>query len=191
MNSKKIIIYQHDDLFDILNEIKEILNFDLIKANSKNFNSIKSNLSNDYLVVSNSVSNNIKNQLIIENYPIRINKLIEFINLKFLKEKFNLQSDIIVNSYKLNLNSREICKDNKVIDLTEREINLILFLDKAQSAVKIDELQKEVWGYNSQLETHTVETHIYRLRKKIKEKFNDEKFILSSKKGYFINEKEE
>ena len=187
MNSKKIIIYQHDDLFDILNEIKEILNFDLIKANSKNFDSIKSNLSNDYLVVSNSVSNNIKNQLIIENYPIRINKFIEFINLKFLKEKFNLQSDIIVNSYKLNLNSREISKDNKVIDLTEREINLILFLDKAQSAVKIDELQKEVWGYNSQLETHTVETHIYRLRKKIKEKFNDGNFIISSKKGYSIN----
>tara|TARA_B100001142_G_scaffold37221_1_gene32640 strand:+ start:2039 stop:2602 length:564 start_codon:yes stop_codon:yes gene_type:complete len=187
MNSKKIIIYQHDDLFDILNEIKEILNFDLIKANSKNFDTIKSNLSNDYLIISDTASDNIKNQLTIENYPIKINKLIEFINLKFLKEKFNFQSDIIVNSYKLDLNSREISKGNKIIDLTEREINLILFLEKAQSAVKIDELQKEVWGYNSELETHTVETHIYRLRKKIKEKFNDDNFIISSKKGYSIN----
>ena len=136
MNSKKIIIYQHDDLFDILNEIKEILNFDLIKANSKSLDSVKKNLSNDYLVVSNSVSDNIKNQLIIENYPIKINKLIEFINLKFLKEKFNAQSDIIINSYKLNLNSREICKDNKIIDLTEREINLILFFRKSTVCCK-------------------------------------------------------
>ena len=52
---------------------------------------------------------------------------------------------------------------------------------------QIDELQKEVWEYNSELETHTVETHIYRLRKKIKDKFGDENFIISSKKGYSVN----
>ena len=52
--------------------------------------------------------------------------------------------------------------------------------------MKIEELQKKVWEYGSELETHTVETHIYRLRKKIKEKFHDESFILSIKEGYII-----
>ena len=98
-----------------------------------------------------------------------------------------MQSEITVKNYKLNLNSRQISLDNLTIDLTEREINLILFLQKSKNPVKIDELQKEVWGYNSELETHTVETHIYRLRKKIKEKFEDSNFILSSKDGYLIN----
>ena len=79
-----------------------------------------------------------------------------------------------------------MAKGDRVIDLTEREINLIIFLSKKKGASKIDELQKEVWDYNSELETHTVETHIYRLRKKIKDKFGDENFITSSKKGYSV-----
>ena len=66
-------------------------------------------------------------------------------------------------------------------------MNLILFLKKESHPVKINELQKQVWDYNSELETHTVETHIYRLRKKIKKNFNDENFIVSSKNGYLIN----
>ena len=70
--------------------------------------------------------------------------------------------------------------------MTEREINLVLFLKNASTPVKISELQKKVWEYGSELETHTVETHIYRLRKKIKEKFNDDNFIKSLKEGYFI-----
>ena len=78
-------------------------------------------------------------------------------------------------------------KNDIVISLTEMEINLILFLKKSNKPVKIDELQKKVWEYNSDLETHTVETHIYRLRKKIKEKFKDENFILSLKDGYKID----
>ena len=109
------------------------------------------------------------------------------INLKFLKERFISQSDIIVGSYKLDLNSREISINKKIVNLTEREVNLILFLKRSSKPVKIDELQKEVWDYGSELETHTVETHIYRLRKKIKEKFDDENFITSSKEGYLIN----
>ena len=96
-------------------------------------------------------------------------------------------SDQSYNKYKLNLNSKEISKNNITIDLTEREMNLILFLKQKSDPVKIDELQKEVWEYGSDLETHTVETHIYRLRKKIKEKFKDDNFIISSKKGYFLN----
>ena len=73
------------------------------------------------------------------------------------------------------------------LNLTEREGNLIIFLNKSTSPVSVDTLQKEVWEYGSELETHTVETHIYRLRKKIKEKFNDNNFIISTKEGYIIN----
>ena len=187
MNLKKIIIYHHDVLFNILYEIKEKLNFNLEKVDKENFEELKKYLSNDYLIISSLEISELKNYLRIEEKPIKLKKLIELINLKFLKKIFNSQSDILIGSYKINLNSREISKNNITLDLTEREINLILFLKKSNSAVNIEELQKEVWDYGSELETHTVETHIYRLRKKIKEKFNDKNFIISLKKGYLIN----
>ena len=189
MNLRKIIFYQHDVLFDIFDEIKEEFDFDLIKADTKILENYRMNSSGDYVIISKSKDIKFKNQIVIDKVPIKIDKLIEQINLKFLKEKFNYQSEILIGQYKLNLNSREISKNNKIIDLTEREVNLILFLNQAITAVKIDELQKKVWEYGSELETHTVETHIYRLRKKIKEKFNDENFIKSSKEGYLIEKK--
>ena len=186
MNFKKIIIYQNDVLFNILNEIKEKFNFDVIRANPNNLDDLKKDLSQDYLIISKSTIEQFQNFLILDEIPVKLEKLVEQINLKFLKEKFDFQSDISIGSYNLNLNSRKITKKNIIVALTEREINLILFLKKSTKAVKIHELQKEVWEYGSELETHTVETHIYRLRKKIKEKFNDENFIISSKRGYII-----
>ncbi len=191
MNLRKVIIYQHDVLFNILNEINEVPNFDLIKIDEVSKEDIEKYSEPDTLVISRSEKVKFKNQLFIEEKPIKIDKLLELINLKFLKEKFNYQSNVSIGSYKLNLNSRKISKNNQVTDLTEREINLIIFLKKSKLPVNINELQKKVWEYGSDLDTHTVETHIYRLRKKIKEKFNDEKFILSSKKGYFIDEKKQ
>ena len=187
MNLKKIIVYQDNVLFSILNEIKENFNFEVLKANKKELDNHINAYQNDFILVSKFKVGNFQNQLTLNNKPIKIDKLIEQINLKFLKEKFNSQSDFSVGSYKLNLNSREMIKDKKSIDLTEREINLIIFLKKISKPVKIDKIQKEVWEYGADLETHTVETHIYRLRKKIKEKFNDENFIVSSKKGYSLN----
>ena len=187
MNLRKIIIYKNDVLFQILNEIKEVFHFDIISLNQIDHKEFKKKFKTDFLIISKSEINRLKNQLVIDKTPLKIEKLLEQINLKFLKEKFNFQSDISIGLYRLNINSREISKDDKTLNLTEREINLILFLKKVQSAVKIDELQKKVWEYGSELDTHTVETHIYRLRKKIKEKFNDENFITSSKKGYLLN----
>ena len=187
MNLKKIIIYQDNVLFSILNEIKENFNFEVLKANKKELDNHINAYQNDFILVSKFKVGNFQNQLTLNDKPIKIEKLIEQINLKFLKEKFNSQSDFSVGSYKLNLNSREMIKDKKSIDLTEREINLIIFLKKISKPFKIDKIQKEVWEYGADLETHTVETHIYRLRKKIKEKFNDENFIVSSKKGYSLN----
>ena len=70
--------------------------------------------------------------------------------------------------------------------LTEREANIIIYLKNSPEPVKISKLQSEVWSHNSKLDTHTVETHIYRLRKKINDFFKDNEFIKSSKKGYTI-----
>ena len=187
MNSKKIIIFDYDILFNILDEIKGNLNFDIISCNQNNLNTILDKLEKDFLIISKKKEKNLKNNLIIENNPLSINKLIEIININFLKIQFNFQSEISIGTYKLDLNSREISKNKSTLDLTERETNLIIFLKNSSKPVKINELQKEVWRYGSELETHTVETHIYRLRKKIKDKFNDDNFIISLPNGYKIN----
>ena len=100
-----------------------------------------------------------------------------------------MQSDIMIGSYKFNLNSREMSQSDLKLKLTEKEINSIIYLFNSKDVVKIDELQSKVWGYQHELETHTVETHIYRLRKKILKKFNDENFILTNKSGYEIAKK--
>ena len=186
MNLKKIIVYDDDTLFNILDEIKEKFDLNLINADKKNFDKISQAQLLEYLVITKSKLSRYDNQLIISEFPIKIIKLIEIINLKFLKMRFNVQSSVSIGTYTLNLNSREISKNNKIIDLTERELNLILFLKKCGSAVKINELQKKVWEYEADLETHTVETHIYRLRKKIFTTFNNNEFIVSKKNGYQI-----
>ena len=187
MNSKKIIIFDYDVLFNILDEIKENFNFDIINCNQKNLNTILYKLEKNFLIISRKKKENFKNNLIIKNNPLSINKLIELININFLKIQFNFQAEISIGNYKLDLNSREISKNKSILDLTERETNLIMFLKNSPKPVKINELQKEVWGYGSELETHTVETHIYRLRKKIKDKFDDNNFIISLQDGYKIN----
>ena len=92
----------------------------------------------------------------------------------------------MIGSYKFNLNSREMSKSDLKLKLTEKEINSIIYLFNSKDVVKIDELQSKVWGYQPELETHTVETHIYRLRKKILTTFNDNEFIISEKNGYKI-----
>ena len=104
-----------------------------------------------------------------------------------LKQKYSSQSEIRLGQYLVDINSRIIKNKVKTIKLTEKEIDIILFLKSKKIPQKIEVLQKEVWGYTSELETHTVETHVYRLRKKINDNFDDESFIISNKDGYKIN----
>ena len=108
------------------------------------------------------------------------------INVLLLKKKFNSQSFIKISNYTLDLNSRIISNESNNLKLTEKEINVIVFLSKNKKPQKVNVLQNEVWGYSSELETHTVETHIYRLRKKISDKFKDDNFIVSKNNGYII-----
>ena len=100
--------------------------------------------------------------------PIKLNKLIEIININFLKQEYNFKSNINIGKYDLDLNSRSLSFDGKILDLTEMESNIILFLKKSIEPISVKVLQKEVWGQMHDLETHTVETHVYRLRKKLK-----------------------
>ena len=185
MNSRILIIYEYQILYQILNEISESLNFEITQSNSKDLKELKYDPKNNYLIVSKKKIEGIRNSLILENMPIKFEKLIEIININFLKNKFLDQSNIKIGEYDLDLNSRKISLGDKSLNLTERETNLIIFI-KDEKNVTIKELQKMVWDYSPDLETHTVETHIYRLRKKMKETFGDENFILNTNNGYSI-----
>jgi len=192
---QNVFIINFKLLYEILDEIKENLSFKIIKFDEeKNFekdqnldikNSVIISKTNHKLLHSNKDIN--KNFLEFKNFPITLNKLIEIINIKLIKLKFNYQSDIIIKDYKLNLNSKFFSKGNLNLKLTEKEIEIILYLNNIKTKSNVLNLQKEIWSYSENIETHTVETHIYRLRKKIANLFKDENFILSHKDGYFIN----
>ena len=186
MNSKTLIIYDYQILFEILNEISESLNFKIIQSNNEEYNDLKLNFKNDHLIISRKKIQGLNNVLILEEKPIKLRKLLEIININLLKNKFYKQSNIKIGKYSLDLNSRKIFLKDKNLDLTERETNLIVYINERKN-VTIKDLQKNVWDYSPNLETHTVETHIYRLRKKMSEIFGDENFILNTQDGYTIN----
>ena len=94
MNLKKIIIYEYDILFKILDEVKENLNFEILKANQENLEDIKKNLISDFIIISKENSNSFKDHMVIDNKPLKIEKFLEIINIYFLKKKFNIQSDV-------------------------------------------------------------------------------------------------
>ena len=211
MFKQKIGIFGIPILYNIFEEIKDNLPFgvdnfkkkdNLIeylsenKINNKSF-IIISDLNNKNFFLNNKILNfknifylskkkdNINSHNIFQ-YPIDIYSLIEKINIELIKIKYDFQSKIKVRDYLLDLNSRIISNTEKKLKLTEREMDIILFLNENKNPKKIHELQSIVWGYSSKLETHTVETHIYRLRKKIFDSFNDKKFIISTDSGYII-----
>ena len=202
MNIHNIIIFEFDSLYKILSEIKNNLPFKI--NNLKKLESKDSNFVEYSLVITNYINKNFllkerkidKNKILFLSkekknnqnivYPVQIKNLIEKINIKLIKQKYNNQSYLKVSNYILNLNSRIISKNNNSLKLTEKEINIILFLNDHKNPQKVSILQNQVWGYLSELETHTVETHIYRLRKKINDHFNDSNFIISTDDGYLI-----
>ena len=119
------------------------------------------------------------------NLPISFDQINKTIKNNMIKKKFKTNSSLKINVYKLNKNLRRLTKNNVYLELTEKEIELIELLKK-KSFTKKKEILSTIWKYSKEADTHTVETHIYRLRKKIKDVFNDETFIRSEKKGYTI-----
>jgi|TARA_B110000263_G_C15269632_1_gene492826 DNA-binding response OmpR family regulator len=201
MIKQKIYIIDFDELFNILDEIKSVLSFQTFNFNNldiflKSLNQNESEPENFLIVTKKQNENKFKSTAIdknslffLEDLPSELSKIIEKINIQLIKKKYNYQSKINIENYILNLNSRTIVKNNKQLKLTEKEIDIILFLNNNTNPQSVAKLQNEVWGYSSELETHTVETHIYRLRRKINNIFNDDKFIVSYDKGYLIEKK--
>lgn len=207
MIKHNIILVECNPLYQILFEIKnnflfEMKNFilkDLNNADLTNSIILSKFIHKDYLLKNKNIEqkkiifllkknenfNKINNTQYIF-YPFNIYDLVEKINTELIKQKYNDQSFIKILNYSLDINSRIISNDSGRLKLTEREVDIILFLNDHKKPQKVNVLQNQVWKYSSELETHTVETHIYRLRKKIIDKFKDDNFILSDENGYFI-----
>jgi len=191
---QNVFIINYNSLYEILNEIKDNLSFKII--NFKNEEDFKNRNDLDLtncLIISKIYPKLLLNKDIIDNnflnfkdLPLPLKKLLELISIRLIKLKFNHQSKIIIKGYELNLNSKFIGKNNLNLKLTEKEINIILYLNHKKIKHNVADLQKNIWDYSSNIETHTVETHIYRLRKKINDLFKDQNFILTHKNGYFI-----
>jgi len=184
--AQNLIIYKFPVLYHILEELCLDLNFNILYADNQNVLNDKLKNFDNYLVITKEENPNINRQFVLKQTPASVNKLVEKINIDFLKVQFNNQSEVKVKNYIIDLNSREMFLKNTKLRLTEKEINTIIFLSKSKKPVSIDELQKKVWSYQPGIETHTVETHIYRLRKKISNTFEDNEFIISKKNGYQI-----
>jgi len=194
MINQTIFIINFNLLYEILEEIKETLSFNIIRSKTKKdlFKEDNINFKNCLIIsqsnlgIISSKNLNEKNFLVLNDFPIPIIKLVELINTHLIKLRFNYQSKIIINDYDLNINSKFLSKNKVVLKLTEKEVEIILYLNKTKKKHGVLDLQKNIWGYSKDMETHTVETHIYRLRKKINNKFKDENFILSHQDGYFV-----
>ena len=197
MNKQVVSFVQLTELYNILNEIKNFLNFDIKNYPNKDDFFMDLNKNNSLYkstIVTNSKENfnsniskiDMRNVLVFDKLPMQFSKIIDQINIQLIKQKYDFQSKIKIKNYSLDLNSRIILRDNKSLKLTEREMDIIIFLNESNLPQKINALQNQVWGYSSELETHTVETHVYRLRKKIYDSFKDQYFIISTDTGYFI-----
>ena len=196
MNKQKVYTVNSLNLYNILEEIKDFLNFNVEYINlkeitKKDFENNKDFKNSLFLILNSEELKaekilNPRNIIQLNSLPISLSKLIEKINVSSLKFNFQSQSKIEVKNYIIDINGRKITKDKSELKLTEREIEIILFLLNKKLPQNVDALQTEIWKQKKELDTHTVETHIYRLRKKINEQFDDGNFIKSNELGYFL-----
>ena len=153
MSDQNLIIYRFSSLYHTLKELEQDLNFEIFEAaNEKNLNNLVSKLQNHLIVTSKKISNEYQ-YLMLDKLPIKFSKLIENLNIKFLKNKFVHQSKIEIKNYLIDLNSREISLNDIRLKLTEKEINTIIYLSNEKKPISIKELQKNVWGYQSRTNT--------------------------------------
>ena len=196
MVNQKLYIINLSNFYDIISELKEHIGYEILKFNDKEifFDKYKSesiSIENSILVVHEReynffVKNINEDQIIKFKPPINIFTFIENLNVRFIQKKYQDQSNVNVKGFFLDLNSRELKKGKSRLKLTERETDMILFLNNSKKPANVETLEKEIWHHSSELETHTVETHIYRLRKKIKAEFGNDDLIKSNKDGYII-----
>ena len=118
--------------------------------------------------------------------PATLKEINSIVENTAAKKKFNLNSSIAVKNYLLNKNEKKLLRSGSHIILTEKEVQLLELFLNSNKPISKDFILSSVWNYASDADTHTVETHIYRLRKKIIDKFKDDKFILNNKDGYYL-----
>ena len=201
MHILKVLILGPPSFISTLNELKTFLKFNPISDNlNKNHDiilfheeALKMSKQKELIEKSNSIkilatkskqeNNNFDANLELPSNLKEINELIENISAK---KKFSQNSSINIKNYLLNKNEKKLSKSKEFIILTEKEIQLLeLFLNNKKPISK-DKILSSVWNYSSDADTHTVETHIYRLRKKINDKFSDDNFIINTKDGYSL-----
>ena len=178
MVNQKLYIINLSNFYDIISELKEHIGYEISKFDNKEIfldkhKSKGISIENSILVVHEKeynffVKNVNEDQIIKFKPPVNIFTFIENLNVKFIQKKYHDQSNVNVKDFSLNINSRELKKDKLTLKLTERETDMILYLNDSKKPVNVETLEKEIWQHSSDLETHTVETHIYRLRKKNK-----------------------
>ena len=212
MTNVTISIFGNKIFSEILNEMRlfskykikyyEDLNLCLDDAKKKNYlviffvsgldknfyNEIKKNnfpliFVNESSYVKNILSDELNDQL---NMPFAILDFKKKIINAFAKNEFKKNSLIYLNNYIIDKNERKIKKNNLELQLSEKEISFLILFSKNKEPISRSLVLKNVWNYSSESETHTVETHIHRLRKKILEKFDDNNFIKNNNKGYYI-----
>ncbi|WP_075534227.1 winged helix-turn-helix domain-containing protein [Candidatus Pelagibacter communis] len=201
MHRLNVLIYASNSFVSTLNELKPFLKFNhFISAPSASYDII---LFHDEILKDKKIKNIInksdflkvclstqKNQALkcdaIIQLPTTLNEINNTLENIFAKKKFIKNSSIKVKSYLLNKNTKKLIKNNNSIILTEKEIQLIELLLNDNSPLSKNDILSSVWNYSAEADTHTVETHIYRLRKKINDEFMDDEFILNSKDGYHL-----
>lgn len=119
--------------------------------------------------------------------PINYQDLEKIIKLAILKFKFLFQSNVIIGKYTLDKNVRRINYGKKSIKLTEKEVEIILYLSSKKEGASKSKIMKDIWSHGNEIDTHTYETHLYRLRQKIQNKLNDKNFITIEDGKYFIS----
>ena len=197
MVNQKLYIINLSNFYDIISELKEHIGYEISKFDNKEifldkYKSKSISTENSILIVREKeynffIKNINEDQIVRFKPPVNIFTFIENLNVRFIQKKFQDQSSVNVKDFFLDINSRELKKGKSNLKLTERETDMILFLNNSKKPVNVETLEKEIWQHSSELETHTVETHIYRLRKKIFNIFDDKEFIKSKKNGYQIN----
>ena len=201
MHELNVLVYGPVSFQYTLNELKPFLKFNHLHESSKaNFDIILfhdealndkriKDIIADSKLLKICASNSKKHKGNFDTY-IQLPTTVKDINLAVentsAKKKFSINSSIEVKNYLLNKNEKRLLKNNNFIILTEKEIHLIELLLKNTNPVAKETILSLVWNYSSDADTHTVETHIYRLRKKINDKFKDNQFILNNKNGYYL-----
>ena len=201
MHKLNVLIFGPSSFISTLDELKPFLKFNPLSGNLNKEHEVilihqealKDEDNKNFIEKTNSLKIYAsKNKDLFNNHdaylelPANLKEINEIVGNISAKSKFSKNSSIEIKNYLLNKNEKKLYKQNEFITLTEKEIQLLELFQEKKKAISKDEILSIIWNYSADADTHTVETHIYRLRKKINDKFMDEKFILNNKEGYYL-----